>query len=107
MRVLVADDEPVSRRLLESTLRRWGYDVVVASDGFSMGAAGHLSRRAATARANRRPPSLSGTKASPGLVQNWPAPIVIDAASPSAIASARFSSAAADTKTGFTLPISA
>ena len=30
MKVLVADDEPVSRRLLESSLRRWGYDVIVA-----------------------------------------------------------------------------
>jgi diguanylate cyclase (GGDEF)-like protein len=33
MKVLVADDELVSRRLLESSLTRWGYDVVVASDG--------------------------------------------------------------------------
>jgi diguanylate cyclase (GGDEF)-like protein len=33
MKVLIADDEPVSRRFLESSLRRWGYDVVVASDG--------------------------------------------------------------------------
>jgi two-component system, cell cycle response regulator len=34
MRVLVADDEPVSRRMLERSLRRWGYEVVVAHDGF-------------------------------------------------------------------------
>ena len=33
MKVLVADDEKVSLRLLESSLRRWGYDVVVAKDG--------------------------------------------------------------------------
>lgn len=33
MKVLVADDEPVSLRLLESSLRRWGYEPVVASDG--------------------------------------------------------------------------
>lgn len=33
MKVLIADDEAVSRRLLESSLRRWGYDVVLASDG--------------------------------------------------------------------------
>jgi diguanylate cyclase (GGDEF)-like protein len=33
MKVLVADDEIVSRRLIESSVRRWGYDVVVASDG--------------------------------------------------------------------------
>ena len=33
MKVLVADDEAVSLRLLESSLRRWGYDVVIAKDG--------------------------------------------------------------------------
>ncbi len=33
MKVLVADDEMVSRRLIESSLSRWGYDVVVAKDG--------------------------------------------------------------------------
>ncbi len=33
MRVLVADDEAVSRKLLENTLRRWEYVVVTAKDG--------------------------------------------------------------------------
>ncbi len=33
MRILIADDEPVSRRILEAALRRMGYDVVVAEDG--------------------------------------------------------------------------
>ncbi len=33
MKVLIAEDETVSRRLLEATLVRWGYEVVVASDG--------------------------------------------------------------------------
>jgi DNA-binding response OmpR family regulator len=33
MNVLIADDEPVSRRLLQVTLVKWGYDVVVANDG--------------------------------------------------------------------------
>ncbi len=33
MKALIADDEAVSRRLLESSLRRWGYDPVVARDG--------------------------------------------------------------------------
>jgi diguanylate cyclase (GGDEF)-like protein len=33
MKVLVADDEIVSRRLIETSVRRWGYDVVVANDG--------------------------------------------------------------------------
>lgn len=33
MRVLIADDSLLSRRLLEETLRSWSYDVVVACDG--------------------------------------------------------------------------
>jgi diguanylate cyclase (GGDEF)-like protein len=33
MKVLVADDEQMSRRLIETSVRRWGYDVVVACDG--------------------------------------------------------------------------
>ncbi len=33
MKALIAEDEAVSRRMLEVTLRKWGYDVVVASDG--------------------------------------------------------------------------
>lgn len=33
MRILVADDEPVSRRLIESMLRKWKYEVVLARDG--------------------------------------------------------------------------
>jgi two-component system cell cycle response regulator len=31
--ILVADDDAVSRRLLQATLERWGYEVVVAEDG--------------------------------------------------------------------------
>lgn len=33
MKVLVADDEIVSRRLIETSVRRWGYEPVVARDG--------------------------------------------------------------------------
>jgi DNA-binding response OmpR family regulator len=33
MRILIAEDEAVSRRLLQETLRRWGYEVEVAADG--------------------------------------------------------------------------
>ncbi len=33
MKVLIADDELTSRRLLEASLARWGYDVVTAADG--------------------------------------------------------------------------
>lgn len=33
MRVLVADDSPIARRLLEAALKQWDYEVVSASDG--------------------------------------------------------------------------
>src|SRR5579859_7890756 len=33
MRILIADDSVMSRHLLDATLRKWGYDVVVACDG--------------------------------------------------------------------------
>jgi len=35
MRVLIAEDDPVSRRVLEVQLGKWGYDVVVTEDGTS------------------------------------------------------------------------
>jgi len=33
MKILIAEDDPVSRRLLGATLERFGYEVVVAADG--------------------------------------------------------------------------
>jgi two-component system, cell cycle response regulator len=33
MKILIAEDDPVSCRLLEVTLQRWGYEVLVARDG--------------------------------------------------------------------------
>ena len=33
MRVLIAEDDAVSRHLLEATLHKWGYEVVVTTDG--------------------------------------------------------------------------
>ena len=33
MRVLIAEDDAVSRHLLEATLHKWGYEVIVAADG--------------------------------------------------------------------------
>src|SRR2546423_1848116 len=33
MRVLIAEDDAVSRRIVEITLRNWKYDVVAVSDG--------------------------------------------------------------------------
>ncbi|MGI9069273.1 MAG: response regulator transcription factor [Pyrinomonadaceae bacterium] len=33
MKILIAEDDPVSRRVLEATLEKFGYEVVVAADG--------------------------------------------------------------------------
>jgi len=33
MKILIAEDEPVSRRLLQATLTKWGYEVTLACDG--------------------------------------------------------------------------
>lgn len=33
MKVIIAEDDPVSRKVLENTLRRWGYEVTVAQNG--------------------------------------------------------------------------
>jgi diguanylate cyclase (GGDEF)-like protein len=33
MKILIAEDDPVSSRLLESVLARWGYEVITTSDG--------------------------------------------------------------------------
>lgn len=33
MKVLIAEDDAISRRVLEATLERWGYEVVVTNDG--------------------------------------------------------------------------
>lgn len=33
MKVLIADDDPVSRRLLQAALEKWGYEVLVTTNG--------------------------------------------------------------------------
>jgi CheY-like chemotaxis protein len=35
MRILIADDESISRRMLHALLEEWGYEVVAAEDGDS------------------------------------------------------------------------
>lgn len=33
MRILIAEDDPITRKFLESHLKRWGHDIVVCEDG--------------------------------------------------------------------------
>ena len=33
MKILIAEDDPISRRLLQAALSKWGYDVVVTTNG--------------------------------------------------------------------------
>ena len=33
MKILIAEDDSVSRRLLQSHLQKWGYEVAAAADG--------------------------------------------------------------------------
>ncbi len=33
MKILIAEDDAISRRLLDTILRKWGYEVVIANDG--------------------------------------------------------------------------
>jgi len=33
MQILIAEDDPVSRKILETSLKKWGYEVIVACDG--------------------------------------------------------------------------
>ncbi|MBN2060417.1 MAG: response regulator, partial [Deltaproteobacteria bacterium] len=33
MRIMIMEDDPISRRLLETFLGQWGYDVLVTKDG--------------------------------------------------------------------------
>jgi adenylate cyclase len=44
MRILIAEDEPISRRSLERQLGRWGHDVVAVSDGTEAWQAFHAGK---------------------------------------------------------------
>src|SRR5947207_9640747 len=33
MKILIAEDDPISRRILTETLSKWNYEVIVTSDG--------------------------------------------------------------------------
>lgn len=60
MKILIAEDDPVSRRVLATVLTKWGHEVVVTSDGKE--AWEHLQRddRPLLAILDRMMPEMSG-----------------------------------------------
>lgn len=62
MKVLVADDEVVSRRLIEFSVRRWGYDPVVARDGLEASQILHSPDAPKLAILDWMMPGLDGTE---------------------------------------------
>ena len=73
----------------------------------SIGAGGTAAIAARSNPRNRSRSEPSTAQHSPGFVQNWPTPSVIDAAKPRAISSVRVASASGSRKTGLRLLISA
>ena len=62
MKILVADDEPVNRRLLEILLNKWGYEVSVAADGDEAWRALQTSTRPRIAILDWMMPGLDGVQ---------------------------------------------
>lgn len=60
MRVLVADDDPVTRRLLQVTLEHWGHEVVLAEDGVAALAALRADDRPRLAILDWMMPEMTG-----------------------------------------------
>ncbi len=55
MKILIAEDDMVSRRVLQATLQKWGHEVIIAQDGVEALAAFQLDngQPAAAARHSR------------------------------------------------------
>jgi len=76
MRVLIADDDAVSRRVLEGTLVKWGYDVVACSDGNEAWSALQSENTPRLAILDWMMPALSGVEVCQKLRQLSPEPYV-------------------------------
>jgi CheY-like chemotaxis protein len=60
--VLIAEDDPASRRLLEGTLRRWGHEVLVTVDGDEAWAALQLPEAPSVAILDWMMPGIQGVE---------------------------------------------
>ncbi|HUX11337.1 MAG TPA: diguanylate cyclase [Terriglobia bacterium] len=70
MNVLIAEDEPVSRRLLEVLLNKWGYEVTVTSDGDEAWRALQSSTRPRIAILDWMMPGMDGVQVCRMIRQN-------------------------------------
>lgn len=79
MNVLIADDEPVSRRLLEILLNKWGYDVIVTVDGKEAWCAMQNGSRPRIAILDWMMPGMDGVEVCQKIRQNesWPSTYVL------------------------------
>lgn len=80
MRILIAEDDCISRRLLEATLKKWDYEVTVACDGLEALAAIQGSDPPALAILDWMMPGLDGvevTKAVRQIVTTTPTYIIL------------------------------
>ena len=62
MRILIAEDDPVSRRVLQAHLSKWGYEVVVTTDGAEAWSALQGSDPPSLAILDWMMPSMDGTE---------------------------------------------
>jgi DNA-binding response OmpR family regulator len=76
MRILVADDDRVSLRVLESTLRQWGHDVETVADGLSAWEALTRTGESTVALLDWMMPGMDGIDVCRGLLERAAGPPV-------------------------------
>jgi diguanylate cyclase (GGDEF)-like protein len=76
MKILVADDEQVSRRMLEMLLRKWGYEVVSVEDGNAAWEQLHMPDAPRLALLDWMMPGRNGIDVCKGLRQSRPEPYI-------------------------------
>ena len=69
MRILIAEDDPGSRRLLEKLLREWGHETIVVEDGIQAWVALHRENRPSVAILDWLMPGMDGIKVCRNLRQ--------------------------------------
>ncbi|HLG17227.1 MAG TPA: response regulator [Blastocatellia bacterium] len=72
MRVLIAEDDPISRRVLQTTLEKWGYEVEATADGVAALAALQRDDAAPLAILDWMMPGIDGVEVCRRLRENEP-----------------------------------